>query len=80
MSDAVADYTMRMLREIHNALADMRDDHTVTISILNRCDESMHGLTAETRALRSQFDRFRNEMRERLQRIEELLVANRGAK
>ncbi len=62
MSDA--DLTLRILRDIQRELADMRDDRTVMISILNRHDSSIDGLSVETRALRSQFDRFRNEMRE----------------
>jgi uncharacterized coiled-coil DUF342 family protein len=62
MSDA--DLTLRILRDIQRELADMRDDRTVMISILNRHDSSIDGLSVELRALRSQFDRFRNEMRE----------------
>ena len=62
MSDA--DLTLHILRDIQRELADMRDDRTVMISILNRHDSSIDGLSVEVRALRSQFDRFRNEMRE----------------
>lgn len=69
MSDT--DLTLRILREIQSELADMRDDRTVMISILNRHDSSIDGLSTEVRALRSQFDRFRNEMRERLNEIRE---------
>ena len=62
--------TLRILREIQSELADMRDDRTVMISLLNRHDGSIDGLSVEIRAMRSQFDRFRNEVRERLQGIE----------
>jgi hypothetical protein len=58
--------THRVLREIQRELADMRDDRTVIVAILNRLDAGVTSLSAEVRALRSQFDRFRNEMRERL--------------
>jgi len=44
----------------------MRDDRTVIVAVLNRLDASVMSLSAEIRALRSQFDRFRNEVRERL--------------
>ena len=69
MSDdaAAGDLTHRMLRDIQRELADMRDDRTVIVAILNRLDASVTSLSAEVRALRSQFDRFRDEMRERLQ-------------
>jgi len=79
MSDDAQSVTVRMLREIQRELADMRDDRTVMIAILNRHDSSIDGLSAEMRALRSQFDRFRNEcregfreMRDALERIEAL--------
>ena len=72
MSDT--DLTLRILREIQSELADMRDDRTVMISILNRHDGSIDGLSSEVRALRSWSDRFRNEMRERLTRIEDALL------
>jgi hypothetical protein len=72
--------TVRILREIQSELADMRDDRAVLISILNRHDSSIDGFSAEMRALRSQFDRFRNEvregfreMRDRLDGIEQML-------
>lgn len=61
-----SELTPRILREIQRELADMRDDRTVTVAILNRLDASVTSLSAEVRALRSQFDRFRDEMRERL--------------
>jgi hypothetical protein len=69
MSDdaPASDVTHRILREIQRELADMRDDRTVIVAILNRLDASVTSLNAEMRALRSQFDRFRNEVRERLQ-------------
>ena len=44
----------------------MRDDRTVMMA-LNRVDASVTSLSAEMRALRSQFDRFRNEVREQLE-------------
>jgi vacuolar-type H+-ATPase subunit I/STV1 len=84
MSDS--DLTIRILREIQSELADMRDDRTVMISILNRHDSSIDGLSAELRALRSQLDRFRtemraqlSEMRERLSRIEDALQTMAGS-
>ena len=69
MSDdaPAGDLTHRILREIQRELADMRDDRTVIVAILNRLDASVTSLNAEMRALRSQLDRFRNEVRERLQ-------------
>jgi flagellin-like hook-associated protein FlgL len=68
MSDEAptADLTQRILRDIQRDLADMRDDRTVIVAILNRLDASVTSLSAKVRALRSQFDRFRNEIRERL--------------
>lgn len=72
--------TVRILREIQNELGEMRDDRTVLISILNRHDGSIDGFSAELRALRSQLDRFRNEMRERLTRIEDALHAQADEK
>jgi hypothetical protein len=56
-----------ILRDIQRELADMRDDRTVIVAVLNRLDASVTSLSAEIRALRSQFDRFRSEVRERLQ-------------
>jgi uncharacterized coiled-coil DUF342 family protein len=86
MSDS--DLMLRILRELQSEMADMRDDRTVMISILNRHDSSIDGLSAEIRALRSQFERsrnearafqnemrdFQNEMRKRLSRIEDALL------
>ena len=68
MSDeaATGDMTQRILRDIQRELADMRDDRTVIVAILNRLDASVTSLSTEVRALRSQFDRFRHEVRERL--------------
>ena len=62
MSDeaTAGDLTHRFLRDIQQELADMRDDRTVIVAILNRLDASVTSLSAEVRALRSQFDRFRN--------------------
>lgn len=69
MSDEAptGDLTRRILRDIQRELADMRDDRTVIVAILNRLDASVTSLSAEVRALRSQFDPFRSEVRERLQ-------------
>ena len=69
MSDdsKAGDLTHRILRDIQRELADMRDDRTVIVAVLNRLDASVTSLSAEIRALRSQFDRFRSEVRERLQ-------------
>ena len=66
MSD-IENVTQRVLRDIQRELADMRDDRTVMIAILNRLDASVTSLNTEIRALRSQFDRFRSEVRERLE-------------
>lgn len=74
MSDAVS-HTDRLLREIQRELADMRDDRTVMISLLNRHDGSIDGLSVEMRALRSQFDRFRSEVREELRGMRDDLAA-----
>jgi len=65
--------TERLLREIQRELADMRDDRTVMISMLERHDTSITGIGTELRALRSQFDRFRIEVREDLRAIRTLL-------
>src|SRR5215475_12461319 len=54
------DATERILRE----LADMRDDRTVMVAILERHDGAITNIAVELRALRSQFDRFRTEVRE----------------
>jgi HAMP domain-containing protein len=62
-----SDLTHRILHDIQRELADMRDDRTVIVAILNRLDASVTSPSTEVRALRSQFDRFRNEVRERLE-------------
>jgi len=58
------------LRDIQRELAEMRDDRTVMVAMLTRHDASIDGISVELRALRSQFDRFRAEMRERSVEIE----------
>jgi hypothetical protein len=65
------DLTHRILRDIRRELADMRDDRTAIVAVLNRLDASVRSLSAGIRALRSQFDRFRNEVPERLQQPSE---------
>ena len=74
MSDTVYSVTERALRAIQHELADMRDDRTVTVAILNRLEAGQNSYESELRALRSQFDRFRIETRESLARIEKLLT------
>lgn len=54
------------LREFKLELAEMRDDRTVMIAILNRLDAGQDSVSAEMRAMRSQFDRFRSEVRKKL--------------
>jgi hypothetical protein len=56
----------RRLVAIQRELADMQDDRIVTIAILQRLDATTASYIAEMRALRSQFDRFRGEVREKL--------------
>lgn len=69
------DVTVRILREIQRELADMRDDRTVVVAMLNRLDAGISSLTAEMRAMRSQFDRLRNDVRgDIVQRLEALEV------
>jgi len=79
MSD---DASIRILREIQRELADMRDDRTVTVAILNRLDASVNSFGAELRAMRSQFDRLRIEVREgfdaRLRALEDRVIEGRG--
>lgn len=60
------DLTVRILRDIQRELADMRDDRTVMVAILTRLDASVTSISTELRAMRSQFDRLRTEVRERL--------------
>jgi len=69
--------TERLLREIQRELADMRDDRTVMISMLERHDTSISNIAVELRALRSQFDRFRIEVREDTREMREDLRAIR---
>ena len=76
MSDRVS-ATERLLREIQRELADMRDDRTVMISMLERHDTSISNIAVELRALRSQFDRFRIEVREDTREMREDLRAIR---
>jgi hypothetical protein len=64
---------LRILREIQSELADMRDDRTVLIAIANRHDSAIAGFSSELRALRSQLDRFRNEVREGFRDIRDAL-------
>ena len=80
MADAenTPDLTVRILREIQSDLADMRYDRTVLVSILNRHDTSIDGFSAELRAMRSQLDRFRNEVREGLREIRDRLDGIEG--
>ena len=59
------DPTHHTLRDIQREWADTRD-HAAIKAILNRLDAGVTSLSAAVRALRSQFDRFCNEMRERL--------------
>jgi hypothetical protein len=72
----IAEQLARVLaeqRDIRRELADMRDDRTVMVAILNRLDGSVNSLTVEMRAMRSQFDRLRSEVRERI-RLDQPLV------
>ena len=50
--------TPRILRDIQRELADIRDNRTVMMAILNRLDAGVTRLSAEMRALRMQFDGF----------------------
>jgi hypothetical protein len=59
--------TPRLLHDIQRELADMRDDRTVMMAVLNRIDAGVTSLGVEMRALRSQFDGFRAEVREQLE-------------
>jgi len=70
MSETVS-VTERLLRELQRELADMRDDRTVIISMLERHDTSITNIAVELRALRSQFDRFRIEVREDIREMRE---------
>lgn len=76
MADTTIDlqFLARQCRQILDELADMRDDRTVMVAILNRLDAGQDSLNAEMRAMRSQFDRLRNDVRgdirERLEALE----------
>jgi hypothetical protein len=73
MSDETNNVIQRILRSIQHELADMRDDRMVMTAILTRLDSNITSLTVEMRALRSQFDRLRNDVRgDILNRIEAL--------
>jgi len=74
VSENILSATDRILREVQSELADMRDDRAVIVAILNRLDAGQGSYNAELRALRSQLDRFRNETRETLARIEQHLT------
>lgn len=51
------------LADMRREFADMRDDRTVMVAILNRLDASVNSLSTEMRTMRSQFDRLRNDVR-----------------
>jgi uncharacterized protein (DUF885 family) len=72
-----SDATERILRDIQRDLADMRDDRTVMVAMLERHDASLTSITSELRAMRSQFDRFRTETRDELRAMLEALMAMR---
>lgn len=74
LSDNVLNTTDHILREIQRDIADIRDERIVFQAMLDRLDANVTGISAEQRALRSQFDRFRTETREALARIEQLLT------
>src|SRR4051812_40929961 len=63
--------TPRILREIQREIAEIREDRAIMIESLDRLDAAVNRLSAEMKTLRSQFDRFRNEMRERLEEADE---------
>lgn len=69
MADEAVNLTDRLLRDVQRELADWRDDRTVIVAMLERHDATLTSLSAELRALRSQFDRFRVEVREDLRAI-----------
>lgn len=75
MADTELSHTELVLREIQRDLADMRDDRTIMLAILERHDAALNTISAEQRALRSQFDRFRAEMREGLRSLHDLLAS-----
>jgi len=59
--------TPRILREIQREIAEIREDRAMMIESLDRLDAALTSLSAEMRILRNQFDRFRSNMRERLE-------------
>ena len=59
--------TPRILREI----AEIREDRAIMIESLDPLDAAVNRLSAEMKTLRSQFDHFRNEMRERPEEADE---------
>ena len=63
--------TPRILREIQREIAEIREDRAIMIESLDRLDAAVNRLSAEMKILRSQFDHFRNEMRERLEEADE---------
>jgi hypothetical protein len=63
--------TPRILREIQREIAEIREDRAIMIESLDRLDAAVNRLSAEMKILHSQFDRFRNEMRERLEEAHE---------
>jgi chromosome segregation ATPase len=63
--------TPRILREIQREIAEIREDRAIMIESLDRLDAAVNRLSAEMKTLRSQFDHFRNEMRERLEEANE---------
>jgi len=77
MGKSTESATERILRNIQLQLGDMKDERTVTDAVLARLEASIHRLdvtmfsvTAELRAIRSQFDRWRNDTNERLNNLE----------
>ena len=63
--------TPRILREIQREIAEIREDRAIMIESLDRLDAAVNRRSAEMKTLRSQFDHFRNEMRERLEEADE---------
>jgi hypothetical protein len=65
--------TVRILREIQSELGEMREGRADIISFLGSNDGRFDAFSAALRGLISEVDDFRNEMRERLTRIEDAL-------
>jgi transcriptional regulator with XRE-family HTH domain len=63
----------RLLREMQRNLADIRNARTVTIQMLAKHNATLNTISAEQRALRSQLDRFRAEMRKELSALRAVL-------